>query len=157
MVAPPPGALDRADALRGHAAMLLFSALVAGSFSLGARMAREIDPGVLVLLRFGLAALLMVAILRASTGRWPTVPRAPWRFVVLGGFFGFYFIMMVLAWEISGGHFNPAVTLAVYFSELQLMKNLVTFVLIVVAQFCGAFFGVFLGWMALCDYTYMDN
>lgn len=74
--------------------MLLFSALVAGSFSLGARMAREIDPGVLVLLRFGLAALLMVAILRASTGRWPTVPRAPWRFVVLGGFFGFYFIMM---------------------------------------------------------------
>ena len=32
------------DEIRGHVAMLAFSALVAGSFSLGTRIANDIDP-----------------------------------------------------------------------------------------------------------------
>ena len=73
------------------------------------------------------------------------------------GTIGFYFVFMALAWTISGGHFNPAITLGVFFSEMKLGQNLITFLLIWVAQWCGAFFGVFLGWMALCDYKFMDN
>ena len=40
----------------GHAAMLLFAFLVAGSFSLGGRIANMVDPTVLTLVRFILAA-----------------------------------------------------------------------------------------------------
>ena len=50
MAAPGPAAL------RGHAAMLAFSALVAGSFSLGGRAAPLIDPAVLTALRLGMAS-----------------------------------------------------------------------------------------------------
>lgn len=85
---------DRREALRGHAAMLLFSALVAGSFSLGARMAGEIDPGVLMLMRFILAAGVIALGLRVLAGAWPGWPVAPWRYVILGALFGLYFVLM---------------------------------------------------------------
>ena len=88
------GASDRAQALRGHGAMLAFSALVAGSFSLGAQMAGQIDPGALMLLRFVLATLVMALVLRATAGRWPGLPEAPWRYLLLGGAFGLYFVLM---------------------------------------------------------------
>ena len=45
----------RREALRGHAAMLAFSVLIAGSFSLGARVANLIDPVAITALRFVLA------------------------------------------------------------------------------------------------------
>ncbi|HIC66573.1 MAG TPA: EamA family transporter, partial [Paracoccus sp.] len=51
--------IARAQALRGHAAMLLFSALVAGSFSLGARAANLIDPAAITAARFVIAAALI--------------------------------------------------------------------------------------------------
>ncbi len=45
----------RRESLRGHAAMLAFSVLIAGSFSLGARVANLIDPVAITALRFVLA------------------------------------------------------------------------------------------------------
>ena len=53
------------DEIRGHVAMLAFSALVAGSF-LGTRIANDIDPQAITSLRFVLAALLMGCGCRAS-------------------------------------------------------------------------------------------
>ena len=56
------------DAQRGHLAMLVFSALVAGSFSLGALAAPYVDPAALSALRFLLAGLLVGAAALATTG-----------------------------------------------------------------------------------------
>ncbi|WP_185804812.1 DMT family transporter [Pontivivens nitratireducens] len=82
------------NALHGHAAMLLFAFLVAGSFSLGGLIARMVDPTVLTLVRFILAAAVLGGI-AAVTGRikaWHL--RASWRYPLLGGIFAIYFILM---------------------------------------------------------------
>jgi drug/metabolite transporter (DMT)-like permease len=74
--------------------MLLFSALVAGSFSLGAQVANDIAPVALNAVRFWLAAALIGTLL-AATGESPRKAfAAPWRYVVLGGLFGAYFVLM---------------------------------------------------------------
>ena len=52
---------------RGHLAMLAFSALVAGSFSLGVLAAPLIDPGALAVVRFILAGVLVGAAAVATT------------------------------------------------------------------------------------------
>ena len=81
-------------ALRGHLAMLLFSALVAGSFSLGAQVAPEIAPAAINSLRFAIAAVV-IGIAAALTGGIPrSAARAPWRYLVLGGLFAIYFVLM---------------------------------------------------------------
>ena len=81
-------------AARGHLAMLLFSALIAGSFSLGAQAAPHIAPSVLNAVRFVIAALV-VGILAASLGQLSRrALHAPWRYLVLGGLFSIYFVTM---------------------------------------------------------------
>ena len=74
--------------------MLAFSALVAGSFSLGAMAAPYVSPAALTVLRFALAGSLVGATALATTG----IPRsawvAPWRYVVLGGLLAAYFVLM---------------------------------------------------------------
>ena len=79
---------------RGHLAMLAFSALVAGSFSLGVLAAPHIDPGALSVVRFVLAGVLvgMAAVLTTGIPRSAWV--APWRYLVLGGLLGAYFVLM---------------------------------------------------------------
>lgn len=79
---------------QGHAAMLLFSVLIAGSFSLGGIMANEIDPAALMAARFSLAAIVIGMLVWAGPGlRWEWVA-APWRYLVLGGLFAIYFVAM---------------------------------------------------------------
>lgn len=82
------------SAQRGHLAMLAFSALVAGSFSLGAMAAPHVSPAALTVLRFALAGALVGATALATTG----IPRstwvAPWRYLVLGGLLAAYFVLM---------------------------------------------------------------
>lgn len=79
---------------QGHLAMLLFSALVAGSFSLGSLVANEIAPLALNAVRFVIAAVAVGVAAFLTQG----VPRrafvAPWRYLVLGGFFAVYFVLM---------------------------------------------------------------
>ncbi|WP_103258642.1 DMT family transporter [Tabrizicola aquatica] len=79
---------------RGHLAMLAFSALVAGSFSLGVLAAPHIDPGALSVVRFVLAGVLvgMAALLTTGLPRQAWV--APWRYLVLGGLLAAYFVLM---------------------------------------------------------------
>jgi drug/metabolite transporter (DMT)-like permease len=66
---------------RGHLAMLCFSALVAGSFSLGALAAPLVDPAALSVLRFALAGCLMGAVAalspRVTAQTWADARRAP--------------------------------------------------------------------------------
>jgi drug/metabolite transporter (DMT)-like permease len=79
---------------RGHLAMLAFSALVAGSFSLGALAAPFVDPAALSALRFAIAAVLVGVAALATTG----LPRrafvAPWRYLLLGALLAAYFVLM---------------------------------------------------------------
>ena len=74
--------------------MLTFSALVAGSFAFGGRIANDIDPMALTAMRFVIAGLALAG-LAAATGRLRRAHfRAPWRFAILGGLFSCYFVLM---------------------------------------------------------------
>ncbi|MEP3633131.1 MAG: DMT family transporter [Shimia thalassica] len=79
---------------RGHLAMLLFSALVAGSFSLGALAANEIAPAALNAVRFLIAGVVIGTVALATTGIPRQAVKAPWRYLVLGGLFAAYFVLM---------------------------------------------------------------
>jgi drug/metabolite transporter (DMT)-like permease len=74
--------------------MLTFSALVAGSFSLGALAAPHVDPAAFSALRFLLAGLLVGAATLATTGLPRSALVAPWRYLVLGGLLAAYFVLM---------------------------------------------------------------
>lgn len=93
----------RAEARRGHLAMLAFSALVAGSFSLGRLAAPLIAPEAMTAARFVLSALVVGALALASCkapGR--AALAAPWRYAVLGGLMGAYFILMFEGLKVAG-------------------------------------------------------
>ena len=78
----------------GHLAMLAFSALVAGSFSLGALVANDISPTAFNTLRFCIATVLVggFALSRGAVSRQGFT--APWRYAILGGLFAVYFVLM---------------------------------------------------------------
>lgn len=78
----------------GHLAMLLFSALVAGSFALGAMVANEIAPLALNALRFVIAGVAVGTVAWLSSGLRREALVAPWRYVLLGGLFAIYFVLM---------------------------------------------------------------
>ncbi|UWR75972.1 DMT family transporter [Phaeobacter inhibens] len=79
---------------RGHLAMLVFSALVAGSFSLGAMVANDITPMALNAIRFVIAAVVIGIAAQFTHGLRRKDFEAPWRFLVLGGLFAIYFVLM---------------------------------------------------------------
>ncbi|MFC3613906.1 DMT family transporter [Lutimaribacter marinistellae] len=81
-------------AARGHLAMLTFSALVAGSFSLGAMIANEVAPAALMAARFWIAAMVIGVAALLTTGIPRSAAQAPWRYLILGGLFGAYFVLM---------------------------------------------------------------
>ncbi|MDF1726733.1 MAG: DMT family transporter [Sulfitobacter sp.] len=101
---------------QGHLAMLAFSALVAGSFSLGAAIANEIAPTALNAARFVLASFLVggLALARGEVKR--DSFKAPWRYLVLGGLFGLYFVLMF-----EGLRTAPPVSAAAVFTLVPLM------------------------------------
>lgn len=57
---------------------------------------------------------------------------------------------MLQAWTVSGGHFNPALTIGMFVAEKK-AKNIVVAGTMIVAQFAGAFFGILLGFLSLID------
>ena len=96
--------------------MLAFSALVAGSFSLGALMANAIDPAAFTAVRFWLAAVCVGLLVQARGGFAPGSFQAPWRYGILGGLFGLYFVLMF-----EGLKTAPPVSAAAVFTLLPLM------------------------------------
>ncbi len=111
--------------MQGHLAMLTFSALVAGSFSLGALMANEIDPSAFTAVRFALAALCIGLIAKARHQWHPGALRAPWRYAMLGGLFGLYFVLMF-----EGLKTAPPVSAAAVFTLVPLMSAGFAYVLL---------------------------
>ena len=113
------------DEIRGHLAMLAFSALVAGSFSLGAIVANDIDPQAITAARFAFATIVMgmVAWLQGSFRL--SHFAAPWRFFVLGGLFTIYFLLMFEGLKTA----NP-VSAAAVFTLMPLMSAVFGFLLL---------------------------
>jgi len=106
--------------MRGHLAMLVFSSLVAGSFSLGSMVANEIAPEALTAIRFALAALVIGAAALATTGFRRSDFSAPWRYLVLGGLFAAYFVLMFYGLKTA-----PPVSAAAVFTLTPVMSGVV--------------------------------
>lgn len=101
---------------QGHMAMLAFSALVAGSFSLGGLMANDIAPTAFTAIRFWTAAVFVGALALQRKALKPESFRAPWRYALLGGLFGLYFVLMF-----EGLRTAPPVSAAAVFTLVPLM------------------------------------
>jgi drug/metabolite transporter (DMT)-like permease len=82
------------ESARGHLAMLWFSALVAGSFSLGTLVANDIAPMALSAARFLIAATLLSVLVVIGPGFKRAHFQASWRYFVLGACFAIYFVLM---------------------------------------------------------------
>ncbi len=102
---------------RGHLAMLGFSALVAGSFSLGSVAAPFVDAAALTTLRFLIAALLVGIAAGLSGGLTRRMWAAPWRYGVLGALMAAYFVLMF-----EGLKTAPAVATAAVFTLTPVMS-----------------------------------
>ena len=107
------------EAARGHLAMLLFSALVAGSFSLGSLAANEIAPAALNALRFVIAGTVIGLVAWKSGRMRPEAFAAPWRYLLLGGIFAIYFVLMF-----EGLKTAPPVSTAAVFTLTPVMSAL---------------------------------
>ena len=122
---------DAADPSRGgrqgHLAMLAFSALVAGSFSLGAQVANDIAPAALNAVRFVISAVAVAAAigLRGGFGAVPGALVAPWRYGILGVLFAVYFVTMF-----EGMKTAPAVSTAAVFTLTPVMSGIFGYILL---------------------------
>ena len=110
---------------RGHLAMLIFSSLVAGSFSLGSLAANELAPAALNAVRFAIAAAVLGAVALATTGLPRQMWQAPWRYLLLSGFFASYFILMF-----EGLKTAPPVSAAAVFTLTPIMSGLAGYLLL---------------------------
>lgn len=110
---------------QGHLAMLCFSALVAGSFSLGGMVANEIAPLALNAVRFVIAAVVVggFALLTVGVRRSDFV--APWRYALLGGLFMIYFVLMF-----EGLKTSPPVSSAAVFTLVPAMAGVFAWLLL---------------------------
>ncbi len=91
--------------------MLLFSALIAAAFSIGKLAAPLIDPAALTAVRFVCAAAVMGAVVLATrTQVMRAHAIAPWRYLVLGGLMGTYFVLMFEALKTA----QPVATSAIF-------------------------------------------
>lgn len=98
------------EKLLAHAAMLLFAALIAGSFSFGGMAAQHMEAGPLTLWRY-LMTVVVMGLLTFGILRVPfRTPRRIWRFALLGGLIAVYMLTMFVALEFT----NPVQTGAVF-------------------------------------------
>ncbi len=93
-----------------HLGMLLFAALIAGSFTFGAAAVPYLAPVPLNALRFVMASLLMGAFAFGVARQKFAWPKAPWRFGITGFLTAVYFVTMFIALTMT----LPVATSAVY-------------------------------------------
>ncbi|WP_272009562.1 DMT family transporter [Roseovarius sp. ZX-A-9] len=111
--------------LAGHLAMLCFSGLIAGSFALGSMAAVHIAPTALNAVRFAIAAVIVGVAALATHGLPRTALVAPWRYLVLGGLMGIYFVLMF-----EGLKTAPPVSAAAVFTLTPLFSGAAGYLLL---------------------------
>lgn len=99
-----------AEKLRGHLAMVGFAALIAGSFAAAPRALPYIDAVALNVIRYVCAVAAMLGIVFGLGRQKLYVPRAPWRYLILGGLMAIYFVTMFIALTMT----SPVSTSAVF-------------------------------------------
>jgi drug/metabolite transporter (DMT)-like permease len=128
MTAAPAEPIAAADPSRqrllAHLAMLLFAALLGGSFAFGAMAVPHLAPAPLNSVRFLLAAVVMGGFAYGVRRQRLSWPAAPWRFLVMGFLMAIYFVTMFIALEIT----EPVATSAV-FTLIPLMTAGIAFFL----------------------------
>lgn len=97
------------EKLKAHLAVLLFSLLVSGSFSLGGIATQMVDPLALQALRYAVT-VIFIAALCAKMGVSLSWPKEPWRFAVLGLLMAVYMTTMFVALQFT----KPVATGAVF-------------------------------------------
>ena len=115
----------RQQARLGHLAMLAFSMLVAGSFSLGVQIANEITPAAVTAFRFVVSFFVIGSAAWALVGFRRSYLDAPWRYLILGGLFGSYFVLMF-----EGLKTAPPVSAAAVFTLTPLIAAFAGFFLL---------------------------
>ena len=115
--------MDRQSA--GHLAMLLFSALVAGSFALGVLAANDIAPVALNAVRFWIAVACVGGVVYATEGIPGYATKALWRYPMLAAFFILYFVLMF-----EGLKTAPAVSAAAVFTLTPILSALFGYLLL---------------------------
>ena len=140
------------ETAKGHLAMALFSALIAGSFALGGQAATLIDPGALTAARFVIAAGFMAGLALAGPGLTAAhLTTSPWRYLVMGGLLSLYFVLMFEALKIAdpvstGAVFTLTPLLAAGFGWLFLRQVTTVFNLCaMLIGACGAVWVIFRG------------
>lgn len=98
------------EKLRGHLAMILFAALISGSFSLGSMAMPHVGAAALNTVRLLMAAVVMAIVTLVLFRRLPMPSVAPWRFAILGFLMGAYFVAMFTALKYT----SPVSTSAVF-------------------------------------------
>lgn len=139
------------EKLLAHLAMLLFAALVSGSYSLGAIAAPHLGPSAINAVRFAVAVALMgvagMLLLRGGL----RVAGSPWRFALLGALMAVFFVTMFVALRLTtpvstGAVFTLMPVLAAVFGYLflgQVPRALVVVSLLIAG--CGAVWVIFGG------------
>ena len=129
------------EALRGHSAMLVFSMLVAGSFSLGAMAAPSVDPELVTFLRFAIAALILGSICSFRGELKRANLAAIWRYALLGAIFATYFVLMFeglkTAKPVSAAAVFTLTPVVTAFASFIILRQITT-ARIAVALFIGA-------------------
>ena len=113
------------DAWRGHAAMLAFSSLIAGSFALGALAAPHIAPAAMNAMRFVMAGAVLGVWVVLRIGITRRDFEAPWRYLLLGALLAAYFVLMFEALKTA-----PAVSLSAVFTLSPILSGVAGYVLL---------------------------
>lgn len=98
------------EKVMAHLAMLLFAMLISGSFSLGGLAAQHLPTAGINGLRYVFAVIAMWLYARLVAKVPVTLPREPWRYVVLGLLMAIYMFTMFKALEFT----SPVSTGAVF-------------------------------------------
>jgi drug/metabolite transporter (DMT)-like permease len=114
----------RRQKLAAHGAMMLFAALVSGSYSLGALAAPHLGAAAINAARFAIGTSVMCAAALALRGR-IAAPRASWRYGLLGALMAVFFVTMFAALKLTdpvstGAVFTLLPLLAAFFGWLFL-------------------------------------
>ena len=64
--------------------------------------------------------------------------------------------MMLIAWNVSGGHFNPCFSVATLIGNFK-GKNIILCILMILGQFVGGYLGFLFGYLAMIDKEYTKH
>jgi len=112
----------RRDRVAAHLSMVLFSAMIALSFTLMAIVRDDIKPGPLNSIRFLLGTLVMGFAAFIWPNRNRAVPSSLWRFALLGLLSAIYFVSMFIALTIS-----PPIAISAIFTFIPLIAAAIAF------------------------------